>query len=188
GEKAYRIALAHYERARAAPNALLCRYNLSVVLRLTGRRRDSEAEYRAAFRGVRDHAGAHFALGNFLGDARPTEAIAEYRAALKIQEDFPEAHVNLGNLLTDRDEPDEALAEFEAAIATKRPFPEAYKANNGRGGILQRKGRKAAAIKAYRAAIKINNDFADAHYNLANVLYADRLDDAIAEYRKAIRC
>jgi tetratricopeptide (TPR) repeat protein len=56
------------------------------------------------------------------------------------------------------------------------------------GLALHNKGQLDEAIPEYREAIRIKNDYAEAHLQLGDAL-ADkgRLDEAIAEYREAIR-
>jgi serine/threonine protein kinase/Tfp pilus assembly protein PilF len=56
------------------------------------------------------------------------------------------------------------------------------------GNVLQKSGRPDEAIAAYREAIRLKKDFAEAHNNLGIALKGKgRLDEAIDEYREAIR-
>jgi|WetSurMetagenome_2_1015567.scaffolds.fasta_scaffold00138_26 tetratricopeptide (TPR) repeat protein len=67
-------------------------------------------------------------------------------------------------------EKDEAMERFEA------------------GNMHLQESRHKAAMEEYRAAVKANEDFAEAYNNLGLTLfYQDRFDEAIAEYRNALR-
>ncbi|MGB3264581.1 MAG: tetratricopeptide repeat protein [Microcoleus sp.] len=81
-----------------------------------------------------------------------------------------------------------AKEHYQAAINTK-VFP-ALKlgAYNNLGNLLKDEGDLPAAEKAYKAALKIDPNFAAGHYNLGLTLKAaGNLADAIAYYRQAIK-
>jgi tetratricopeptide (TPR) repeat protein/tRNA A-37 threonylcarbamoyl transferase component Bud32 len=60
--------------------------------------------------------------------------------------------------------------------------------HDSRGAVLAKKGKLDEAIKAYREAIRLQKDNAEAHNNLGSALRdKGRLDEAIPEYREAIR-
>ncbi|RLA11199.1 MAG: hypothetical protein DRQ59_10310 [Gammaproteobacteria bacterium] len=57
-----------------------------------------------------------------------------------------------------------------------------------KGRVLHQKGKLADAERAYKKAIKINQDFVEAHSNLGNVLLdRGRGKEAIFAYRKALK-
>ena len=57
------------------------------------------------------------------------------------------------------------------------------------GLVAAAAGRNGAAIVAYRQAIELHPDFAEAHNNLANILrLTGRISEAITAYRRAIAC
>jgi len=56
------------------------------------------------------------------------------------------------------------------------------------GRVFQRKGKLPDAERAYKKAIKINQDFVEAHTNLGNVLLnRGRLKEAFNSHRKALK-
>ena len=66
--------------------------------------------------------------------------------------------------------------------------PDCWMAYNNLGNVLvQFPERSSEALQAYRAAVRIKSDDAEAHYNLANLLFKDDLPGAIAHYEAALR-
>ena len=81
---------------------------------------------------------------------------------------------------------DEAIAEYREAI---RLQPDSVHAWSSLGVLLcEVKHDATAAAEAFRQAIQLDPENGPAHYNLANALQAEgQADEAIAEYREAIR-
>src|SRR5262249_10876190 len=125
--------------------------------------------------------------------------------ALALQPDNPGVHLNLGSGLHEKGDVEGAIRCFQAAL---RISPKYATAHHSLGDALKAKGRLDEAIDEYREAIKIQKDYPEAHvqlrvafsgesvslpvpeahHNLGNVLMAKgRLDEAIDEYREAIR-
>ena len=68
-----------------------------------------------------------------------------------------------------------------------RTAPENREFSNNLGQLKKNDGKVDEAIKAYRAALKADPDFADAHNNLAGAFeHTNRPEDAEAHYRQAI--
>jgi serine/threonine protein kinase/Tfp pilus assembly protein PilF len=67
-------------------------------------------------------------------------------------------------------------------------LPSAARWLNNRGANLQQDGQVTRAIEMYRIALRLNSDYAEAHYNLADA-YEEicDYDKAIEEYQQAIR-
>ena len=78
------------------------------------------------------------------------------------------------------------MAEYREAIRTR---PTDVAANENLLGIAMRCQEKLReAIAAFRESIRLNPDFADAHYNLARTLYRqEKAVEAIPEFREALR-
>jgi len=66
--------------------------------------------------------------------------------------------------------------------------PLCWMAHNNLGNVLARlPARSADAMQEYEAAVRIKPDYAEANYNLANLLFKDDLPNAIADYQTALR-
>jgi tetratricopeptide (TPR) repeat protein len=66
--------------------------------------------------------------------------------------------------------------------------PSCWMAHNNLGNVLaQYPERSGDAILEYEAAVRIKSNYAEAHYNLANLLFKDDLPDAIAHYQATLR-
>ena len=66
--------------------------------------------------------------------------------------------------------------------------PLCWMAHNNLGNVLARfPARSADALQEYEAAVRIKPDYAEANYNLANLLFKDDLPNAIAHYQTALR-
>jgi serine/threonine protein kinase/Tfp pilus assembly protein PilF len=163
-----------------------------------------------------EHAAAYLGRGNvFWKLKRAEEAEADYRAALQFQPDLAEAHDNLGLALDKRGKLDEAIAEYQKAIAEYDKLkPSDFTLSElhwNLGTALNKQGKRnealaeyhkytqfggkhvGEAIEAYRQAIKLDPQFALAHYYLGKALHRTNkprvgtpVDEMIAEYQKAI--
>ena len=81
-----------------------------------------------------------------------------------------------------------AKEHYQAAINTNILPALKLGAYNNLGNLLKEEGDLNAAQKAYKAALKIDPNFAVGHYNLGMALKAGgNLTDAIAYYRQAIK-
>lgn len=73
-------------------------------------------------------------------------------------------------------------------IATTIQDGNAATAHNAKGLELYSAGRYEEAIKSYKEAIKLKEDYADAHYNLGDAYFQlNQFKEAIDAYKKAIR-
>lgn len=120
-------------------------------------------------------------IPNLKQRARPDEAIAQYLSAITLKSDYADARYNLDvavRMLKDRGiVPGEKSRSFSALT------------HNNAGNFYLRQGNVDAALAEYRAALRLNPDFADAHYNLGWAYRSKgRDDDALREYQTAVRC
>jgi tetratricopeptide (TPR) repeat protein len=108
-------------------------------------------------------AGEQYAKALILEDTDPQAARSLYEAALKADPNHLEARINLGRLL----HMDGRLAEAEQIYrfgGQAEPFLVFNLAV-----LLEDLGREPEAIVAYREALALDPQFADAHFNLARL-------------------
>jgi serine/threonine protein kinase/Flp pilus assembly protein TadD len=150
----------------------------------------------------------NYDLAMTLANARPPrwdEAICFFTAAVALRPLSVDARYNLGNALVEKGRLDEAKAEYDEAIrlynvrVNKEPslqrFETPFKVKVEvrqyiLGTALWNKGRRGVAYAVYRKALGIAKGVPDSevHYNIGQAHESwDRLDDAIAEYREALR-
>jgi Flp pilus assembly protein TadD len=145
------------------------------------------AEFRQAIRLLPDSEEAHHNLGwALMGQGKLEEAIAEFRQAIRLLPDSARAHDGLGFALTSQRKLVEAIAELRAAI---RLQPGSASAHFNLGFALCEVAHDyPAAEAAFREAVRLQPDNHTAHHNLGIALRRQgKLDEAVAEYREAIR-
>jgi len=158
---------------------------LGVVLKQSGRVRESLVPSQKAATLSPQHAANHYNLGNTLKElGRVEESVASYRQAIVLKPDYYNAHNNLGNALQELGKLKEAVASFRQAIVLK---PDYYDAHNNLGATSQALGRLGEAETSYKQAIAFKPDYANAYSNLGVTLkMAGRLEEALASFRQAI--
>ena len=158
---------------------------LSVVLKQTGRLRESLAPMESALKLSPNDAEAHYNLGVTLKDlGRLDEAEASYRQAIALKPDFADTHNNLGNTLTELGRLKEAEASLRQAIVLR---PENADFHHNLGAAVQELGKLAEAEVIFKQAIALKPDHADAHNSLADTQQQlGRLEEALTSLRQAI--
>ncbi len=123
---------------------------------------------------------------------KPDEAVAEFREAIRLEPDYAKAHTNLGNVLNPRGRwtRPSPMAHREAIPARSpalRPSGPTSPSHN-LGIALAGQGKVDEAVAAFREAIRLKPDYAEAHNNLGIALAGQgKVDEAVAEHREAIR-
>jgi tetratricopeptide (TPR) repeat protein len=178
-------ALDLYFRALAAsPRAALTNYDVGRTLARLRRFDEAEQYLRRAVELNDGFADAYAQLGVVLQHSdRLDEALAACKKALDISPDLAMGRVAIaGVYLKKRDFA--AAAEAYAKAAESKADWLVY---TNLGNCLERIGKSDAAEAAYRTAISLQPDAAQAHYNLGFLLaQMGRKKDAIAEVEKAI--
>jgi len=143
--------------------------------------RDSETLWTHALKINHGLDFAHNNLGLVLAARGELDAAERhYREALRLNPGFAEAHNNLTGILVARGRLDEAAEHNSGGARLNAAY--------NLGVIAAAQGRLDAAAEYYRAALKANPDFAEAHGNLGGILARQgRFDEAAGHYRAALR-
>jgi tetratricopeptide (TPR) repeat protein len=180
-ERALRQALA------VQPDCIIAAVRLATLI--TPRRRALEAV--AILGPLADHPEADTALYTALGMALKTasrhdEAVEAYRRAADTSPASAEAQHNLAGALGDGHRFAESLAGTDRVFAMGLDAPETWLV---RGRSLYGLGQYDAAEAAFREAIGRRGDYADAHAELAQLLWMRTEDAAVAveEIDRALR-
>jgi tetratricopeptide (TPR) repeat protein len=207
-------ALPHLQRATALrPEWPEARYNLGAALWYSGAREKAIAELRESVRLDPGSAGGHAFLGMALRDTGDLAgARASLQRAMALAPAMAAAYIDLaviflraghleqglGQLEAGLNVPapappppdwDAAIAALRQAVASSPTRPESHQAQNLLGLMLGRKGAPGDdVLAAFRAAIRIRPDYAEAHNNLGLVLIQSGKDEeGIAALREAVR-
>ncbi len=113
------------------------------------------------------------------------QAIMEFTKAVNIFKIYPDAYLNLGLCYMDKEMNKEAIQYYEMARQLyPKPNPKVY---NNLGLVYGKTGQFKEALAILDSALKIENDFSEAHNNRGNALAGlNRFEEAIPEFEKAI--
>jgi tetratricopeptide (TPR) repeat protein len=127
-------------------------------------------------------------LGNQARDAENyQEALTQYKRALAFNPREARAFYGLGNVYQDKWNPKSGELSTTTAEEFEKSL-QAYKENATRTYQNAIPQEAADAIQAYKRAIRLKPDYAEAYYNLGNVYQElGRLTEAAAQYESAIR-
>lgn len=186
--------------------------NLAAALQTDGQIDEAIAEYQEAVRICPACVPAHSSLADaLLSQGKTEEARDQYAEAVRYEPDSPTYHLNLGIALQKLGRNSEAVAEFKEAIRLK---PDYAKAHGSLGNSLVQMGETDDAIAEYREVLRIdpgdeiakrNLEAVQSHRNSPNMragaapdsaqghhlaglalAKAGRMDEAVAEYEKAL--
>jgi tetratricopeptide (TPR) repeat protein len=203
---AHQHAMAAVALRPQSPGAHL---QLATMLQFASQVHEAIAECQEAVRLKNDCPGAHRRLGILYGvSGQLDRSIAEYREAIRLGQGDWTVHSNLGENLIALGQLDDAIQELQEAIRLDPDVPECH---CRLGGALKAKALLLdttaklrerllqQAIAAYQAGILLGkghhpqdraliiSEAVKAHMGLGDALrLTNRLDDAIAEYQKAI--
>jgi Tfp pilus assembly protein PilF len=138
-----------------------------------GKLDDSIAAFRGAITAKPDFAEAHYTLGTALQQKGDLDAaISAFRAAIKLAPLSPQIHNTLGTALRQKGEIEAARAEFaEAARLNKlKSDNQAAIFATNTGAQKLKEGDLDAAIERFEAALKLDPEYAPAHYQLGLAL------------------
>ena len=207
-------ALPHLQRATTLrPESAEMRHNLGAALWYDGAREKAISELRESVRLDPGSAGGHAFLGMALLDTGDLpSARASLQRAIALSPAMAAAYVDLGVTFLREGNVERGLGQLEAGLNVPMPVPptpswdaaiaalrqalapgpqkaETPEAHNVLGLMLGRKGASGdEVIAAFRAAITLRPDYAEAHNNLGLVLIQSGKDDeGIASLREAVR-
>lgn len=158
-------AVAAYRRALSLDPGDVASLNNLANLLLAIQPAEAVQLYRKAVQIAPQNASYRNSLARALAaSGKPDEAIGQCQEALRLEPKSAEAHIHLANLLAGRDS---AAARSHARTALQlRPSAEAH---NTLGNLLA-DSDAAAATSHYQSALTLDNDCAEAHFNLATLL------------------
>jgi predicted CXXCH cytochrome family protein len=111
------------------------------------------------------------------------KALVEYRSVQEFNADHPSGHMNLGNLALRNHDYVTAEAEYTKAIHLEPAFMLAYV---NLADLYRVKGDEGKAEQVLNDALKMNPDFADAHYALGLLMVREkRLDQGLNHLERA---
>jgi len=162
-------AMAHFKEAvRLDPTYVEAHVNLGVALQRRGRLDEAVAQYQEALRlapgaaKVRQNLGLALLLAGHRAEAAPYLLAAQEELN---RSNEPEVHISLGDALMGQKRPEEAIVEYEKAAA-----------------LL------AADQGAPVRGESLNGRMSEAHNDIGIArARAGRLDEAVREYREAVR-
>ena len=128
---------------------------------------DAEALLRRATQVAQDYTGALMTLGSLLIETNKyVDAIAVFQKVTELEPKNADAWTGLGNAYGRAMYPEKAVDAYEKSIAIKDNVPGVLSAY---AWELKTLGDQAAALKAYRAAVKSKPKFGQAYWSMANL-------------------
>ena len=124
----------------------------------------------------------HYTLGSSLGSRGALdEALVELTEAVRLKPDYVGAHYNLGHVLELMGRNEEAILHFRWAAALA-PHADAL---HHLGDLLRRQGDTAAALEAYRAALRVAPDKPETHEAMSTLLASQGQPEAALDHLRA---
>jgi len=199
----YSEAIDAYKQAiRINPDDADAYFNLGLTYGNLERYHEAIEAYKQAIRIRPDYAEAYFNLGWVYGElGLYSEAIEAYKQATRIKPNYAKVYYNLGWTYAKLGRWSKAIEAYKQVIRINPNYAEAYynmgvaygKLGYKESLSLERVEREyrlrlyiEEEIKAYKQAIRINPDYAEAYYNMGLAFYSSRIWDAIPSLLKAI--
>ncbi|MCJ7776731.1 MAG: tetratricopeptide repeat protein [Sedimentisphaerales bacterium] len=114
------------------------------------------------------------------------EAIEHLNKALLLRPDCPSAHANMGVVLFQKGKVEEAIIHYKKALEFKSDSAEVL--NNLAMALAEGKGEVNEAFINLNKALEIRPWYAEAHFNMGNLLLGqNKFDAAVEHYNKAIQ-
>ena len=207
------------EAIRLEPNDAGNHFSLGYALNSQEKTDEAITAFRETVRLKPDHADAYWYLGWLLNQKKPDDAITAFREAIQLEPNDAENHFSLGYALNSQEKQmrrsqrsarrfassptmpwltGTLVTHYCARRSSMRPSPLSARPSGSNRTTLKttsawdtlctRHEKLDDAIAAYREAIRLKPDYAEAHYNLGCVLYdQEKFDEAEAEFAEARR-
>ncbi len=168
-----------------APDCVLFRTNLGLILAESGNYEKALDEYLGAFNLDRNcHEASYRAALMYQNLGMNEDAFTYYEKTLVLKADHAAAWNNLGNLAMEFVRPEEAFVFFNKAVEIDPGFAEAF---NNMGCLYLKLNRPDDAIPCFEKAIDLLPDFYQALNNLGNAHKKKRAWNRAAEcYERAL--
>jgi len=155
------------------PDLADAHYTLGVLFWQRGEFEKATEQLQLTIQAQPHYAEAHYTLGTVLKqEGKLPEAAASLREAIRLQPDFAGAHTTLAAVLRQLGDSAGAAEEARAAsgITTASNNLQAATFATNSGKHMLSAGDVDGAIAQFRAAIKLADQYAPAHYQLAQAL------------------
>ncbi|MBM3571879.1 MAG: tetratricopeptide repeat protein, partial [Alphaproteobacteria bacterium] len=151
----------------------------------SGRFGEAEVMYRRILAVASDYADAHHLLGLALLQQDQSErAIEPITQAIRLAPNVTDFRLNLANAQHLAGRAAQALAALAASLALD---PTRADSHAFRASLQAGLNDRGSALEGFRLALDLDPNNSSAHYNLGNTLQnLDRLDAAVASYRRAV--
>ncbi|MCK4276995.1 MAG: tetratricopeptide repeat protein, partial [Phycisphaerae bacterium] len=138
-----------------------------------------------------DNSRAHYNLANhYTRQEKHEKAIDSYKTAIRLQADHAEAHCGLASVFRKLARHEQAIRHYKLAIKHREMLwipGNLAKTYSSLAIVYGQLKRLDEAADCYRRAIETQPNYANAQYNLGNILYKlGRYDEAIRYYEMAI--
>ena len=164
-----------------APSFAKAHYNLGVIKQEAGDSNGARQCFERAVQAEPNHAFANHNLGLLLLNASPLEAKVCFLRALETRPKFTDSRYNLGLIALKANQIGEAESRFQRILDYEQHAPSFYQLGN----VALRKNDVAGAIEAYRNAIQLDANYAEAHTNLGAVLISNqRATESLVHFEK----
>jgi len=167
------------------PQSSRAHNNLAWVLQQQGKSGEANAHFARAVKLEPGYVSAHYNWGVALLDqGRAAEAIVQLESAVQLAPDYAAAQLNLGNALMQVQRTAEAVACYDKALRIEPDADVHYNLGIALAGLAR---RDEAAVHL-QAALQMNPDLPEAHYQLARIAEMDgRLAEAERGYTETLR-